>query len=311
MSLAEAAFLLSDEDQNKARSDSESLYKEMITQGIEEGITISVQINQENQFYYPQYVISVEVRDFEKFEKSIYKAAKVACVHTPIIVVREGKKFSYACAPGKTIYATDINDHGSLGCFLTYKSKPSDKSNIVVVCTCEHCRDGMPTMKVVCDDDNEFTVDYMAGILSDTADICLLKVRDRMKPCSVNKFLTDPEDISTEVTLKNFRHPVIGDPVIIKGAHTGYSEMVIKSIVMERRIDGRRHTNFWSLEDDVHNSVIAERGDSGSVVVKPDEVDGNIVGILFAVSDDCQEACMFDLRKNLLELSSSTYFRSM
>ncbi|KAL5471157.1 hypothetical protein EMCRGX_G029244 [Ephydatia muelleri] len=55
--------------------------------------------------------------------------------------------------------------------------------------------------------------------------------------------------------------------------------MVIKSIVMERRIDGRRHTNFWSLEDDVHNSVIAKRGDSGSVVVKPDEVDGNIVAV--------------------------------
>lgn len=304
MSLAEAAFLLSDEDQNKARSDSESLYKEMITQGIEEGITISVQINQENQFYYPQYVISVEVRDFEKFEKRIYKAAKVACVHTPIIVVREGKKFSFACAPGRKIYATDVDDYGSLGCFLTTTSN-------TVVCTCEHCRDGMPTMKVVCDDDNEFTVDYMAGILSDTADICLLKVRNRMKPCSVNKIITDPKNISTEVTLKNFRHPVIGDSVIKKGARTGYSEMVIKSIVMESRIDGRRHTNFWSLEGDVHNSVIAERGDSGSVVVKPDEVDGNIVGILFAVSNDGQEASMFDLRKNLQELSSSTYFRSM
>ena len=302
MSLAEAAFLLSDEDQNKARSDSESLYKEMITQGIEEGITISVQINQENQFYYPQYIISVEVRDFEKFEKRIYKAAKDACVHTPIIVVREVKKFSFACAPGRKIYATDVTDYGSLGCFLTDKS-------ITVVCTCEHCIDGMPTMKVVCDEDNEFTIDYMAGIRSDTADICLLKVRDRMKPCSVNKITTDAENSST-VTLKNFRHPSIGYSVIKKGARTGYSEMVIERIVMVCWIDDRRHTNFWILKDDVHNSVIAERGDSGSVVAKPDEVDGNIVGILFAGSDDGQEACMFDLSESLNELLRSNSFRS-
>ena len=296
MSLAEAAFLLSDEDHSNAKTDSESLCKELITQGIEKDITIAVRINEENQLYYPQYVINVEVSDFDEFEKRIHRAAKIACIHTPIIVAQGVQKFMLACAPGSKMYTTNVHDYGSLGCFL---KKTSGRD--LFVSTCEHCRDEHNFQMIVkCDSDNKFKVHYMAGIKSDTADICLLQVQPLMQHYGIVNDITDLVNCH-KVTLKKFQTPEIGDAVIKQGACTGYSEMVIKEDVASCTVDGRENRNCWRLVHEENNEIAGE-GDSGSVVVKPDTVDNSIVGVLFATRDDGKGALMFSFEENIKEL---------
>ena len=279
-------------------TDSETLRANMIELGIRDFNKISVTINQENEnenhFYYPQYMISVGVADIAKYERSVYKAA--INIATPVIVKKDEVFVSF-CGPGSEVRCG--GGYGTLGC-----CKINGTSDTYTFSTCHHVIHNLNGIQVSCNNGNIIIpVTYHAGIRNSKADICLLKTE--CADVKMDNMVTD-NNTHDVVELQNFGTQKDGIPVFKRGARTSYTDMVVQEKCTSLTVDYDgievEVRDVWLLQHANPGDCPAAKGDSGSLVAIP-EIDNNIVGILFAGNTDT--AAMFDFGLNLHELQSS------